>query len=106
MKNQLQPLLVPPRRGLVLRTSRYNQSDSPLAPKGQGLITREWGGGLPPRTFKFLAEHSIIVLISVLGIISLISSYDFITQPAPFDPIFIDTMHLANIVMGIKGKGF
>jgi len=64
--------------------------------------------GLPPRTFKFLAvpQHSIIVLISVLGIISLIGVNDFITLPAHFDPIFLDTMHLANFVMGIKGKGF
>src|SRR3954454_4629436 len=66
--------------------------------------------GLPPHTFKFLAvpQLLIIVLFSVfiLGIIFLISSYEFITQPAPFDPIFIETKHAATIVTGIKGKGF
>ncbi len=35
--------------------------------------------GLPPRTFKILAEHPLIVLFSVLGMSSLISSSDFIT---------------------------
>jgi NADH-ubiquinone oxidoreductase chain 2 len=34
---------------------------------------------LPPRTFKILAEHPLIVLFSVLGMSSLISSSDFIT---------------------------
>jgi len=50
----------------------------------QSIGFSPWGAlsslaGLPPRTFKILAEHSIIVLFSVLGIISLISSSDFIT---------------------------
>src|SRR3954471_520535 len=36
-------------------------------------------GGLPPRTFKILAEHPLILLFSVLGMSSLISSSDFIT---------------------------
>src|SRR3954471_11966604 len=35
--------------------------------------------GLPPRTFKILAEHPLIVLFSVLGMSRLISSSDFIT---------------------------
>jgi NADH-ubiquinone oxidoreductase chain 2 len=35
--------------------------------------------GLPPRTFKILAEHPLIILFSVLGMSSLISSSDFIT---------------------------
>jgi NADH-ubiquinone oxidoreductase chain 2 len=33
----------------------------------------------PPRTFKILAEHPLIILFSVLGMSSLISSSDFIT---------------------------
>src|SRR5690349_23247274 len=37
--------------------------------------------GLPPRTFKILAvpQHPLIILFSVLGMSSLISSSDFIT---------------------------
>ena len=47
-----------------------------------GLATHKGdkgGAGLPPRTFKILAEHPLIVLFSVLGMSSLISSSDFIT---------------------------
>ena len=46
--------------------------------------------GLPPRTFKILAEHPLIVLFSVLGMSSLISSsvVIFIYLAAPFHMCF------------------
>ena len=64
MKNQLQPL----RGGAGSSNVEVQSIGFP------GSLA-----GLPPRTFKILAEHPLILLFSVLGISSLISSSDFIT---------------------------
>ena len=62
-----------------LNTSSEVHSDSPPLPGGVEDNSSSYMSGIPQGTLKIIQEYPIIIIFSVLGISSLISSNDLIT---------------------------